>query len=337
MIIYIGCELHFAAGGMRGLMVKEEFFYDSRDGKTKIHAVRYLPDEGVKVKAVLQIVHGMAEYVERYEEFAAHMTRLGFVVTGEDHLGHGKSVSKDGLFGYFCEQDPATVVVRDVHRLKKSTQTDFPDVPYILMGHSMGSFIARNYIFRYGTGIDAAVIMGTGMPSKPTIIFSKQTAKLAQIFCGSEHIAKFIDKLAFGGYTKTISHLRTPWDWLSRDEERVDAYIADPLCGFTFTVNGFRTLFELIDRLHSAENLSRVPKDLPILMVSGSDDPVGAYGKGVKKAYESLKNAGVQNVTMHLFEGGRHELLNETNREEIMEYLSDWLVGIAENKAVNEA
>lgn len=145
-------------------MIKEEFYFDSRDGESCIHAVRYTPDDG-NVKGIVQVVHGMAEYVERYENLAEFLTARGILVTGEDHLGHGKSVAEGGTYGYFCEQDPATVVVRDVHRLKKITEESYPEVPYVILGHSMGSFITRNYLCRYGKGVDGAVIVGTGMQS----------------------------------------------------------------------------------------------------------------------------------------------------------------------------
>ena len=153
-------------------MIKEEFYFDSRDGENRIHAVRYTPDAG-NVRGIVQIVHGMAEYVERYENLAEFLTKRGILVTGEDHLGHGKSVSEGGSFGYFCEQDPATVVVRDVHRLKKITEEQYPQVPYIILGHSMGSFIARNYLCRYGSGIGGAVIVGTGMQPAGLILPQK--------------------------------------------------------------------------------------------------------------------------------------------------------------------
>lgn len=306
-------------------MIKDEFYYDSRDGKSRLHAVRYTPDNLDNVRGVVQIVHGMAEYVERYEEFARFLTECGYVVTGEDHMGHGKSVGKDGKFGYFCEQDPATVLVRDVHRLKKATQAEFPDVPYIIMGHSMGSFITRNYMLRYGTGISAAIIMGTGMQPKVLIAASKAIAGIQQVFCGSEHVSKLLDRLAFGNYNKKIKDVKTPADWLSRDNKKVEQYVADPLCGFVFTVNGFRTLFELISRLHKPENLEKIPKTLPVLVVSGTADPVGDYGKGVQKAYASLKGVGLENVRLKLFEGARHELLNETNRDEVMQYICNWI------------
>lgn len=318
-------------------MKKNEFFYDSRDGKSRLHAVRYTPDSADGIRGVVQIVHGMAEYFERYEEFAQYLTERGFVVTGEDHLGHGRSVAEGGSYGYFCEQDPATVLVRDVHRLKKVTQADYTDVPYIIMGHSMGSFITRNYMLRYGTGVSAAIIMGTGMQPRALLSVSKAIGRAQQTFFGSHHVSRLIDKLAFGSYNKEIENPRTSFDWLSRDADRVSQYIADPLCGFTFTVNAFRTLFELIYRLYDPESLARIPKTLPVLMVSGAADPVGDYGKGVQEAYQSLKAAGLENISLKLFEGGRHELLNETNRDEIMQYLYNWLDRIALQQAEKRA
>ena len=228
-------------------MRKEEFYFDSRDNRTKLHAVRWMPDSE-NVAGIVQIVHGMAEYVERYEELAVFLTDKNFVVTGEDHLGHGKSVPDGGQQGYFCEQDPATVVVRDVHRLKKMTQELYPGVPYFLLGHSMGSFIVRNYICRYGTGIDGALILGTGMQSDSLLLVSKAVAAVEGTFCGQSHVSNFIDKAAFGGYNKHVKNPRTSSDWLTRDEKRVDEYIADRDCGFVFTVNGFKTLFTLISR-----------------------------------------------------------------------------------------
>lgn len=306
-------------------MRKEEFYFDSRDGKSKLHAVRYLPDNPESVRGVLQIVHGMAEYAERYEEFAAFLTARGFVVTGEDHLGHGKSVEEGGKYGYFCENDPATVLVRDVHRLKKMTEALYPNVPYVIMGHSMGSFITRNYLCRYGTGISAAIIMGTGMQPKAVVGMAKAVTKMQKLFAGSGDVSRFIDKLAFGGYNKKIDNPSTDWDWLSRDKDRVKRYMEDPLCGFTFTVNGFTALFELISRLYLPENLQQIPKKLPVFMVSGDADPVGDYGKGVRMAFDMLVAAGLENISLKLYEGGRHELLNETNRDEVMQDIYQWL------------
>lgn len=304
-------------------MNKEEFYFDSRDNSSKIHAIRWTPDSE-NVVAVVQIVHGMAEYVGRYEELAAFLTARNFIVTGEDHLGHGKSVPEGGMKGYFCEQDPATVAVRDVHRLKKMTQELYPGVPYFLLGHSMGSFIVRNYICRYGTGIDGAVLLGTGMQSNALIGFSKALAAIQGAIQGQKHVSRLLDKGAFGSYNKHIKDAETEFDWLTRDRQKVAEYIADGECGFVFTVNGFKTLFELISRAKKSENLAKIPKGLPVFMASGEEDPVGDYGQGVKKAYQSLLDAGLTNVELKLYPEDRHELMNELDRKKIMEDIESW-------------
>lgn len=315
-------------------MRKEEFYFDSRDNCSRIHAVRYLPDSENLV-GVIQIIHGMAEYVERYEELARFFTDRNFVVVGEDHLGHGKSVGENGMQGYFCAQDPATVVVRDSHRLKKLTQEMYPGVPYIIIGHSMGSFILRNYICRYGSGIDGAVIMGTGMQPAWLLAVSKTVAALQKLFLGEKHVSRFLDRGAFGAYNKRIKDARTDVDWLTREADRVDAYIADKDCGFVFTVNGFQTLFELISRVRKPSNLKNIPQELPVLMLSGEDDPVGEYGEAVKRARDSMKKAGVENIAMKLYPGDRHELVNETDRMQVMEDIYEWINKILSHR-VNE-
>lgn len=308
-------------------MKKEEFYFDSRDGKSKIHAVRYYPEQEPP-RCVVQIIHGMAEYAERYEEFARFLTDRGCLVIGEDHLGHGKSVGEGGVYGYFCDRDPATVVVRDTHRLKKLTQQMYPEIPFVILGHSMGSFILRNYLCRYGTGISGAVIMGTGMQPPALIAASKALAAVQKVFCGSKHVSRLMDRIAFGGYNKRFPEASSPSAWLSRDEEQVAKYDADPLCGFKFTVNGFQTLSELISRIQKKENLEKMPGSLPLLVVSGKEDPVGEFGEGVQRAYKSLLDSGMENVTLKLYEGARHELLNETNREEVMQEIWQWIENI---------
>ncbi len=305
-------------------MRKEEFYFDSRDGQSKIYAVRYIPDTE-KVEGVVQIVHGMSEYITCYEKFAAFLTDKGFVVTGNDHLGHGKTLQKDDVKGYFCENDPATVVVRDVHRLKKMTQELYPNVPYILFGHSMGSFITRNYMCRYGNGISGVIIEGTGMQSKCSLKFGKALVAIQKKIYGSKHVSGFANQVVFGSYPKRCKPRREMMDWLTKDTEYVDRYMKNPLCGFPFPINGFETLFELISRLYVKENLENIPKKLPVLMMSGTEDPVGEYGKGVKRAYDSLKNVGLENLQLKMYDNDRHELLNETDREAIMQDIYEWI------------
>lgn len=299
------------------MVKKEEFTFDSRDGISKIHAVRWIP-EG-EIVCILQIVHGMAEYMERYEEVAQYFAERGILVTGEDHLGHGKSVAEDGTYGYFCKRDPATVIVRDVHRLKKMTQQAYPGIPYVILGHSLGSYMLRNYLFRYGTGIQGAILCGTGSMPQTTISGAKILAKIQEIVLGGKHVAKLLDKMAFGAHNKRIENARTGKDWLCSDENIVEIYNEDPLCGFTFTVNGFQTMFEIITRLNKEENLSKMPKNLPVYFIAGEEDPVGDYGEGVKKAYHDFENAGMENLSIKLYPGDRHEILNEKDREQVYE------------------
>lgn len=307
-------------------MKKEEFYFDSRDNETRIHAVRYVP-EGREPLCVVQIIHGMAEYVERYEEFARFLTDQGCVVTGNDHLGHGKSVGEEKCYGYFCEQDPATVLVRDVHRLKKMTQKEYPSLPYVIIGHSMGSFILRNYLTMYGSGITGAVIMGTGYQSGGTMAAARFMVKLQKLFLGSRHVSKFSDRVSFGGFNKRIPDAKTDFDWLCKDPESVRRYMEDPLCGQVFTLNGFQTLTELISRDHDPKRLQKIPAGLPLLVISGDADPLGNYGEGIPKVCEGLRQAGVKDVEMHLCETGRHELLNEPERQQTMELIFDWIRG----------
>lgn len=308
-------------------MKKENIYFESRDGVSKLHAIVW-SDETKKPIGILQIIHGMAEYIDRYDDFARFMVKKGFVVVGDDHLGHGDSVGENGTFGYFCKKDPATVLVRDEHRLKKLMEAKYPGVPYYILGHSMGSFIARNYLNRYGSGIQGMIVMGTGNQGKVLLSVSKVLVGLTGFFCGEKHVAKFINKLAFGTYNRAIEDAKTNVDWLTKDETIVDKYIADERCGFTFTVNGFRGLFELIYRLQKPKNFVNIPKQIPVFFVSGEEDPVGDYGEGVIGAKNDLVRAGLENVSMKLYPGDRHEILNETDKDIVYQDIYEWLESI---------
>lgn len=190
----------------------------------------------------------------------------------------------------------------------------------------MGSFILRNYLFRYGTGIEGAIICGTGSQPQALVKLCKAVAALQGVFLGDKHVAKLINRLAFGSYNSRIQEAKTSSDWLCTDDQVVEDYVKDPLCGFTFTVNGFKTLFELLNRLNKTENLSKMPKKLPIHFISGDLDPVGSYGEGVKKAYEDFQKAGMERISLKLYPGGRHELLNEKNKQQVYEELYSWIV-----------
>ncbi len=296
---------------------KQEFYFGSRDGEHNLHAIKWIPEAKEPV-CILQIVHGMTEYVARYEEFARFMANKGILVVGDDHLGHGLSVKEGEIRGYFCKEDADTVLVRDEHRLKKMMQEQYPGIPYIILGHSMGSFILRNYLMRYGSGIDGAIIMGTGMEAKHRVVLGWALASLLSSLLGPKHVCGRLDKMLFGAYNKgLVKSEADSGNWVSVNPENVKKFQNDPLCNFVFTANGFQTLMKLIWNLHDMERLKQMPGDLPIFFVSGSEDPVGGHGKGVEKVFRSFEKIGMERVQIKLYPGDRHEILNEADRQEV--------------------
>ena len=303
-------------------MRKEEFRFNSTDEKNEIRAMRYIPDQ--EVKAILQIAHGMVEFIDRYENFASFLCERGYLVTGNDHLGHGESVKTKDDWGYFGENGYEHVL-EDMYELTKITKKLYPDKPYYLLGHSMGSFFARNYLTQHGDELDGAIIMGTGFEPASKIKGGMMLCRILALFKGWRYRSKFINGMSFGSYNKKFEPVRTRADWLSRDEKLVDWYINEEKCSFVFTLNGFYEMFRCILNLHNKEALGRIPKDLEILFVAGEDDPVGTFGKEVQNSVESLKEVGVKNVKCKLYPNDRHEILNELDKDVVYEDLYRWL------------
>ena len=300
-----------------------EFTFLSSDGKTQLHGMLWEP-EGVAVRAVLQICHGVAEHIARYDGFARALNEQGIAVAGHDHLGHGGSIRTKADYGYFAEPDGNRAVLADLHAMTVRTKELYPDVPYFLLGHSMGSFYARQYLCEYGRELDGAIIMGTGFQPKALVQFAKTLCRVLAAFHGWQYRSKLVANLSFMGYNKGLEG-RTTHDWLNRDAAEVDKYLADERCTFTFTLNAYYSMFSGILRLHDPAFLARMPKDLSLLFLAGTADPVGDRGKGVLRAIQSLKAAGVQNIRCKLYPGARHELLVETNRQEVFADIAAWL------------
>ncbi|MGN0166205.1 MAG: alpha/beta fold hydrolase [Lachnospiraceae bacterium] len=303
--------------------MKKDFYYQSRDGVTTIHAIEWIP-EG-EIKAVLQISHGMVEYIDRYDDFAKYLNKFGYYVVGNDHLGHGESVVSRDKYGYFAHPYGNECVVADIHMLRKLTQKKYPDIPYYMLGHSMGSFLLRQYIELHGEGLSGAVIIGTGSQPGAVLDFGMICCKVIAGFHGWEYRSSFLNNLAFSLYNEKFQPIRTDKDWLSKDEEQVDAYKAHPWCNFIFTVNGFYHMFRGIRYIQKKKNIEIIPKNLPVLFAAGTDDPVGAYGKGVKKAYSAFVSVGITDVSLKMYVGDRHEILNETDRKKVYEDIKDWI------------
>lgn len=300
-----------------------DYTYQSCNGKTAIHVRRCTPDG--KIRGVVQIAHGIAEHVERYDRFASFLAENGFVVVANDHLGHGQSISDKSDLGFFAENGGWELVVGDMHRLCLLTNDEYPGLPYFLFGHSMGSFLSRTFIIRFPDLLDGVILSGTGQQA-PAIVTGGAFLSAREIRKhGRRYVSDRLNLLAFGGYNKGFSPSRTGFDWLSRDAAEVDRYVADPLCGFETTAGLFSDLMGGIRFISNGENLKRMRKELPVFFLSGGSDPVGDSGKGVMRAYRSFLKAGMEDVTLKLYPGGRHEMLNELNYREVHRDVLNWL------------
>lgn len=272
--------------------------------------------------AVLQLVHGMAEHIDRYDATAKALNEYGVIVTGHTHLGHG---TKTPVPGYFGEKGGWQNLLEDIHRLREKTQSQYPNLPYILLGHSMGSFLVRCYLTEHGEGLAGAVLSGTGYYSPALVKGGLILAALERLTGKKKKPSPLINSVGFGSLNKPFEPARTPFDWLSRTEEEVDRYIADPACGFIFTATGYRDLFSGLDRLNRVGDLKKIPVKLPVLFFSGNSDPVGAMGKGVKKVASQFMDAGIRDVAVRLYPEGRHEMLNGPDRQQVWKDLGDWI------------
>ncbi|MBQ6950219.1 MAG: alpha/beta fold hydrolase [Clostridia bacterium] len=269
-------------------------------------------------RAIVQILHGMAEHMGRYERMAKALNEKGFLVVGRDLRGHGKDARK---LGFFAEKNGWNLLLQDAHDLMCETKKAYPHTPYFLLGHSMGSFLAREFALRYGPELNGLILSGTGFFPKALTRAGKGVASLMP----PKKPSKLVDKMAFSGNNKPFRPARTSVDWLSRDEKQVDAYVADPLCGFMFTGRAYADFFGGLYALTDEKRLAKMPKDLPVYFLSGDQDPVGQMGNGVEKVAASFRSAGMKNVTVKLYPGARHELFNEINKEEVDEDLARWL------------
>lgn len=300
-------------------MKKEIYIYDSSDKTSKISSLIYTPEEGAPVVGVLQIVHGMCEYMERYESMAEYFCARGWVVCGNDHLGHrDTALLNHATLGYFGKKGSWQFLVEDVDTLRREMARRYPGLPYYLFGHSMGSFVTRLYVVRYGSGLAGYIMSGTA-GKNPVVGLGKLMAGADVALHGDKHISNTINNMAVGGYGKAIPGAKTPVDWLCHDEAVCRKYLADPYCTFIFTSSAYREMMEMIDRCNRGDWYRDYPKDLRTFIVAGATDPVGSAGKGPQEVCDGLKAAGVKDVTLHLWPNGRHEMHNEFEKEKVFE------------------
>ena len=301
----------------------QDFYFQSSTGRTSIHALKCVPDS--KPRAVVQIAHGIAEHIDRYRPFMEFLADKGFVVAGNDHLGHGKSIRVPEEQGFFAEKDGWWRVVDDMDKLHDIMLKEYPELPYVLFGHSMGSFLTRTYLIKHPDKYDGVILSGTGHQSPALVLGGNAAASVMAKLNGAMGDGAKLDSLAFGTYLNKIENPRTKFDWLSRDTEQVDKYIADPLCGFVGKIGLYRDMMQGIKFITDKKNIAQMNKEKPVYFMSGDGDPVGDYGKGVERAYKAFCDAGLHDVFMRLYPGGRHEMLNETNKEQVYQDILNWL------------
>lgn len=299
----------------------KDLYFDSC-GAGMIHGCRWEP-EG-QPRAILQIVHGITDHAERYDDFAAYMAELGYLVVAEDHMGHGRSAGKKTVRGYF--NGGWFCAVGDAYQLLVQTKGEFSDLPYVLFGHSMGSFMVQTMLQKYpDCGIDACILCGTGW--QPTIGVSA-AIKLCEVICrlsGDKKPSPRLQTVLFGAFNRRVEHPRTVYDWINRNNREVDAYLADPLCRDPVTAGLMRDMLTGISYIQTRENLERMDKDLPVLIISGGDDPVGNFGEGARKTAECFREVGMLSVTTRIYPLCRHEILHEINKKDIYQDIADWL------------
>lgn len=301
-----------------------DFYYPSSNGTDNIHA-RIWTDDGVAPRGVVQIVHGIVEHLGRYDEFARFLASHGFIVAAEDHLGHGLTAASPENYGYFSDSDGWFRIVRDMKTLRDRAAE--PGLPYFILGHSMGSFLTRTYLIEYpDDGLAGALISGTAQ--QPLFTVKAGLALISLLKHGKEGLHRrsdFINGVCFGAYNSKFKPNRTPCDWVCSDEAVVDAKLRDPAANFVPALGGFRDMLHGIEYMERKDNLSKMNKALPVFFFSGDHDPVGDMGRGATAAYQSFLSAGCTDVSFRLYPGGRHEMLNEVNRDEVWLDVLNWI------------
>ncbi|MBW1648578.1 MAG: lysophospholipase [Deltaproteobacteria bacterium] len=305
-------------------MTSDSFTFRTDDG-SDIFTYRWLPDPDTSIKAVVQIAHGMAEHAGRYGRFAEVLNAAGYAVYANDHRGHGRTAGDPARTGYFADHDGWFKVAGDLVQLTGIIRENHPGRPVFLLGHSMGSFLVRTVITQDAGEIAGAVLSGTGgdpgLLGKVGLVIARAVAALK----GRRHPSRLLNALSFGGFNKAFAPARTEFDWLSRDSAEVDKYVADPFCGAVFSAGFFVDLLTGMAYIHRPEQIARIPKDLPIYLFSGAADPVGDRTRGVQQVADAYRRAGIRDVTVRFYEGGRHEMLNEINRQEVFDDTIAWL------------
>ncbi|QDP41194.1 alpha/beta hydrolase [Radiobacillus deserti] len=305
-------------------MAKSSFWLDTVDD-VKLHVQKWIKPRSNDPKAIVQISHGMVEHIDRYDDFAHYLVSQNIFVYGNDHRGHGQTGKAHGFMGFLSEEDGFEKVTNDVHLVTKHIQDEYPDTPIFLLGHSFGSFVARHYIQLHSEDIEGVIISGTGGHPGIANVAGKRLAKqqMKKDLLGAP--SPTLNKIVFNSYNKRVSNPTSPYDWLSHDEKQVLAFVEDPLCGFIPSASFFYDLFHGLDLIHQDKLIKKIRKNLPMLFITGEEDPVGKYGKDIWKVMKQYQKHDIDDITAKFYPHGRHELLNELNKTEIYKDVLKWL------------
>jgi len=305
-------------------MKSNEYKLKTHDDK-EMQVYEWIPDDETNIKGIIQIMHGMAEHAGRYSDFALFLTNNNFAVFANDHRGHGKTAGDIKNLGFIGDKNGWENMIADLLLLYNHAKEKYQSKPQFILGHSMGSFLARKFVMQPHIKINGAIFSATG--GNPGLLghFGILLTKIMMVFYPKNSPGKLMDKMSFGSFNKAFKPNRTKFDWLSKDNEQVDKYVQDPYCGTIFSIGFFNEMIKGLLYVSQQKNIEKTPEDLSILLLSGEKDPVGNNGKGVNEVYSKYKKAGIKDITMKLFTDGRHEMLNETNKTEVYEFILNWL------------
>ncbi len=310
-------------------MQVKSFTFSTSDN-FKICCNRWIPDNDVKIKGIVQLHHGMAEHCLRYDRFASILAENGYVVNSYDLRGHGKTAelsvsNKSGMFGKLADKNGFNLVVNDLNEIIQNVKNDYPDVPVILFGHSFGSFISQSYIEKHSENINGVILAGTAGPRPVLITFAKIICGITKFFCGKNKVVSFLSKLFFGTYLNRIENPENEYDWLSKDKMIISLYDADEWCGIPLTTSFYYDMMYGLKKIHLKKNMKKIKKDLPVYIIYGEEDPVGDYGKTVKALYDIYLKNGMSKVEIKSYPTDRHEILNEDDKENVEKDILNWL------------
>lgn len=305
-------------------MDTKEFYIKGYHGKS-IYCKRWINRSNSEPKAVIQIAHGMAEHIDRYDDFARFMVQKGYVVFGNDHRGHGRTVEKNEVLGHLSDKNGWRRTVMDMNYLREEIEKQYPEESVIMLGHSMGSFLARDYAQEFGDNLQGLILSGTGGKLGILGNIGLWIAKLEKLIKGKQKKSPLLNQLIFGKYNKKFEPTKTSFDWLSTNEWEVRAYVEDPLCGNIMTTGFYVDFLQGINKIHHPRIMKKMPKDLPVLLFSGELDPVGKGGEGVREVQKLFEDYGIKDLRVKLYPEGRHEMLHENNKEEVYQDILNWL------------